>query len=191
MTCSSLKQLGARASQPKTTVEFARSSHADPALLGRGLRRLAGKGVIAEVAGDGNSYGATELSESLSSPEGSSGVRNLAKVFNPVFRHVPEVLKSTEYKIPTDIRNDPFQQIIAKRRNKDVAMGFNIFMKFWTQFRKSWVGVFAPDDLLRKDRDADAPAVVEIGGAMGQMQSNSGADIQILLAKPFYRSYLL
>lgn len=27
--------------------------------------------------------------------------------------------------------------------------------------------VFAPDDLLRKDRDADAPALVDIGGATG------------------------
>lgn len=108
------EQLGTRASQPKTTAELTRSSHADPALIGRILRHLAGKGVIAEIAGDGNSYGATELSENLGSPEGSSGIRSLARVYAPVFQHVPEFLKSTEYKIPMDVRNGPFQQVMAK-----------------------------------------------------------------------------
>lgn len=114
MTCRSLKQLGARASQPKTTVEFARFSHAAPKLLGRVLRHLAGKGVIAEVAGDGSSCVATDSSESLSSPEGSSGIRNLAREFKPVFRHVPVFLRSTEYKIPMDVYNRSFQQSIGK-----------------------------------------------------------------------------
>lgn len=105
------KQLGQRASRPKTAAELAGSSHADPALLERILRHLAGKGVI---AGDGGSYRATELSETLASPEGSSGIRHVATIAIPVLQHVPEFLKSTQYKVPTDNRNNPFQHAVAK-----------------------------------------------------------------------------
>ena len=106
------KELGPRTSQPKTTTELASSSHADPALLGRILRHLAGNGVITQLAGDGNSYRATELSETLASPEGSSGIRSVAKVYTPVFQHLPDFLKSIDYKVPRDTRNGPFQQTI-------------------------------------------------------------------------------
>lgn len=40
-------------------------------------------------------------------------------------------------------------------------------MKFQTQSRKSWMDVFAPNDLLGKDSDADAPTLVDIGGGTG------------------------
>ena len=40
-------------------------------------------------------------------------------------------------------------------------------MKFTTQFRKSWIEVFAPDSLLQQARDIDAPALVDIGGGIG------------------------
>ena len=42
-----------------------------------------------------------------------------------------------------------------------------MLMKFTTQFRKSWIDVFAPDDLLQKAREADVPALVDIGGGLG------------------------
>lgn len=47
-------------------------------------------------------------------PEGSGGIRGLARVYAPVFQHVPDFLKSTEYKVPMDVRNGPFQQVVAK-----------------------------------------------------------------------------
>ena len=40
-------------------------------------------------------------------------------------------------------------------------------MKFTTQFRKSWIDVFAPADLLEEARDTDAPVLVDIGGGIG------------------------
>ena len=108
------KQLGQRTSPPKTTAELAGSSDADPALLGRILRHLAGKGVIAELTSDGNSYHATELSETLALPEGSSGIRHVAKLYTPVYQRVPDYLRSINYKVPRDSRNGPFQQTMGR-----------------------------------------------------------------------------
>ena len=108
------KLLNLRAGEPKTTAELASSSHADPALLGRILRHLAAKGVIAEVPGDADSYGATELSETLASPEGSSGIRHVATFYTPIFQHVPDFLKSIDYRIPWDNCNGPFQHTMGR-----------------------------------------------------------------------------
>lgn len=68
-------------------------------------------------------------------PEGSGGIRGLARVYAPVFQHVPDFLKSTEYKVPMDVRNGPFQQVVAKpgqtyfewtqeAQNQDAAVDF-------------------------------------------------------------------
>lgn len=54
-----------------------------------------------------------------------------------------------------------------KLKTKMQRWTFNLLMKFQTQSRKSWMDVFPPNDLLHKDRDADAPALVDIGGATG------------------------
>ena len=40
-------------------------------------------------------------------------------------------------------------------------------MKFTTQFRKSWIDVFAPSNLLKEARAIDAPVLVDIGGGTG------------------------
>ena len=108
------KQLGQRTSQPKSAAELAGSCNADPALLSRILRHLAGKGVVDQVANDVNFYRATELSEALSSPEGSSGVRHVANLYTGVLSQLPSFLKSTGYNVPRDNRNGPFQQTMAK-----------------------------------------------------------------------------
>ena len=86
-----------------------------PGLLRRILRHLAAKGVIAEVEDGEVTYQATDLSETLASPEGSSGLHNVAKLYTPLFSYVPEYLRSTNYQVPHDIRNTPFQGAIAKQ----------------------------------------------------------------------------
>ena len=108
------KQLGQLGSQPRSANELAGSSGADPALLERILRHLAAKGVIDESLGHEISYRATTLSETLATPEGSSGIRQVAKMYTPVFNQVPDFLKSIGYKLPSDNRNGAFQQVFAK-----------------------------------------------------------------------------
>ena len=109
------KRLGQRTDPPKSVAELAGPCKADPALLRRILRHLAGKGVVDEAAeNDEDSYRATELSEALSSPKGSSGIRHVAKLYAGVFGHLPSYLKSTGYKVPKDNRNGPFQQTVGR-----------------------------------------------------------------------------
>ena len=40
-------------------------------------------------------------------------------------------------------------------------------MKYTTQFRKSWMDVFAPDNLLQKSQDPHTPVFIDIGGGIG------------------------
>ena len=107
------KSLGRRIDQPKTATELASCSDVDPTLLIRLLRHLTAKGVITELPGNG-SYQATELSKTLASPEGSSGIQHVAKVYTPLFHHVPQFLKSIGYKVPKDNRKGPLQEVLAK-----------------------------------------------------------------------------
>ena len=108
------KALGKCASPPKPTAELATLTATEPALLGRVLRHLAAKGVITELGGQDTSYHATELSEILSSPEGSSGIRHVAQLYTPIFQQLPDYLKSIDYVVPRDNQNGPFQQTIGK-----------------------------------------------------------------------------
>ena len=126
------KLLDLRGGEPKTTAELACSSHADPVLLGRILRHLAGKGVIAEVPGDADSYGATELSETLASPEGSSGIRHGATLYTPIFQHVPDFLKSIDYRVPRDNYNGPFQHTMGRpgEWGSSIKRGFKLLSAF-------------------------------------------------------------
>ena len=40
-------------------------------------------------------------------------------------------------------------------------------MKFMTHFRKNWLDVFPPDELIQGQRGSDVPLLVEIGGGLG------------------------
>ncbi|KAK0510697.1 hypothetical protein JMJ35_007129 [Cladonia borealis] len=172
------KQLDQRASEPKTTSELARSCGAEPALLGRILRHLASNGVIDECAGEGKSYQSTELSRTLATPEGSSGIRQVADVYTPVLGHMPEYLKAIGYKVPKDVESGPFQRTVGRPgqayfkwiqepQNKRTATDFNLLMKFTTRFRKSWMDVFPPDELIQGQTGWDVPLLVDIGGGIG------------------------
>ena len=108
------KLLDHRSSSPKTTSKLASSCGAEPALLGRISRHLAGKGVIDECAGEGDTYQSTELSRNLATPEGSSGIRQVANVTTPVLGHTPEYLKEIGYKVPKDVEDGPFQRTVGR-----------------------------------------------------------------------------
>ena len=108
------KHLGKKGSTTKTASELAHATNTEPALLRRILRHLAAKGVVAEVEDGEVTYQATDLSEILASPEGSSGLHSVAKLYTPLFSYVPEYLRSTNYRATHDTRNGPFQRAIAK-----------------------------------------------------------------------------
>ena len=40
-------------------------------------------------------------------------------------------------------------------------------MKFMTHFRKSWMDVFRPDELIQGQKGSDVPLLVDIGGGLG------------------------
>lgn len=96
----------------KTSSELAHLTNINHALLSRILRHLAAQGVIIEVGED--SYQATDVSEVLASPEGSSGIHCLEKITMPVYQHTPDFLKSTNYQVLPDPRNGPLQATIGK-----------------------------------------------------------------------------
>ncbi|KAL8829157.1 MAG: hypothetical protein Q9191_002170 [Dirinaria sp. TL-2023a] len=109
------KQLGKKDSATKTALELAHATNTEPALLRRILRHLAANGVVGELEEGGEVYyQASELSETLASPQGSSGLHNVAQLYTPLFSVVPEYLRSTGYQVPQDVRKGPFQGAIAK-----------------------------------------------------------------------------
>ena len=98
----------------QTAAELANACGAEANLLERLLRHLAAKGVIAEQDRGGNAcYYRTRLSGALASPEGSSGIRHVAKLYMPVCQQVPRFLEETGYTTPKDVQNGPFQQAVG------------------------------------------------------------------------------
>ena len=108
------EKLGQDTGTPRTRDELAVSTSTDPALLGRLLRHLAAKGVISEYIGREDSYCATELSGTLATLEGSSGIRHVSQVYTPMHQHVPAYFKATGYREVKDNRNGAFQNTIGK-----------------------------------------------------------------------------
>ena len=108
------RHLGQKGSPLKTVAELAASTGTHVSLLTRILRHLGARGVVMESVGQAIMYRGTELSEALASVEGSSGIRHVSQIYDPLFAQASEYLKSKDYAVPSDGRNGPFQHILGK-----------------------------------------------------------------------------
>ena len=175
------KHLGTRDSAPKDIHELAISTSVEPTLLKRIARHLASRNVLTNATSAPDSYGATHISESLATREGSSGIRHVCNLYIPAFSEMPKFLKENNYRTPTDSRNASFQrrcglqgltlfECLQRPENKYLADDFNLLMKFTTAGRRSFVDVCEVGSLLRTraaNLDVSEHLLVDIGGGTG------------------------
>ncbi|KAJ8125214.1 hypothetical protein O1611_g8424 [Lasiodiplodia mahajangana] len=90
-----------------TSEELAAKCNADVVLISRIMRHLLAMNV---VRGNGeDSYSSTPLTEALAETRYRNGIIFNHDVAGVSFRYLPEYLKNTNYKLPTEAANGPFQ----------------------------------------------------------------------------------
>ncbi|KAI0129229.1 S-adenosyl-L-methionine-dependent methyltransferase [Hypoxylon sp. NC0597] len=162
-------------SRPQTSIELAKLTETDPALIRRLMRHLSAQHLLIETAED--TYEPTSWATTLGTDPAfpalyGSFYHDVATV---VFGGMPSFLKKTGYKNPTDATNGViqhlqgsgtsfFQYIVSDSiRNKEFADAMGSYSKRNTT---AWLDVF-PTDTLLQDAKLDRPLVVDVGGSKG------------------------
>ncbi|KKY14875.1 putative sterigmatocystin 8-o-methyltransferase [Phaeomoniella chlamydospora] len=133
--------------------------------------------VVHEVAAD--TYEPTRLASALVDPLHAASILYSVEVFVPAFFALPEFLKKTNYTVPRDPLDSPFQlwfntkehmfEWIHKR--PELMQEFNKFMGAYSLSRKRWMepGCVPIDEVLANDasKDPDSVFLVDVGGGNG------------------------
>ncbi|KAI8956424.1 putative O-methyltransferase [Daldinia sp. FL1419] len=160
-----------------TAKELAVKCGANEVLISRTMRHLAAMNVINEKSED--TYSATPLAEALSESRYRDGILFLYDVAGVSFRHLPEYLKNTGYKLPTSVTDGPFQAAHKTElsafawldRTPPYLEAFNNYMSAYRLGKPSWVdpGFYPVSDRLIEGFNSDYSDVflVDVGGGKG------------------------
>ncbi|KAI1179302.1 S-adenosyl-L-methionine-dependent methyltransferase [Nemania sp. FL0916] len=141
-------------------------------LLSRVLKYLAAIGTIDEVASD--RYAANHLTKNLSEKVAEAGICHYFATAAPQYQELPEFLKKTGYKNPTDPLHTVFQDAFKTDLHQFSWLGqhpenlayFNDFMAFRRQPELTWLTVYPVQEQVR-DWDPERPVYVNMGGGIG------------------------
>ncbi|KAI1777153.1 S-adenosyl-L-methionine-dependent methyltransferase [Hypoxylon cercidicola] len=169
------KKWAEHGSQPATSSKLAELTNTDPALIARLVRHLAAQHLLVETAED--MYMPTPWATTLGTdPALPSCYGSFYKdINNGMAREVPEFLKKTGYKNPTDDKNGVVQHMFGP----DVSFfGYVAFDPVLTKEMRdamechskwnltAWTELF-PTETLLKDAKPGQPIVVDVGGSKG------------------------
>ncbi|MCJ1386457.1 hypothetical protein MMC17_009583 [Xylographa soralifera] len=101
------EKLDERNGEPKSSIELAKMTGADPVLMGRLLKHLAAMGSIYETGP--NEYVPTPFSRALKEPIYYDAYPTMMGICGPAFFALPEHLSKTQYKNPDNPADGAFQ----------------------------------------------------------------------------------
>ncbi|KAI1330330.1 putative O-methyltransferase [Xylariaceae sp. FL0255] len=156
--------------------DLAAKANADTVLISRTMKHLAAMNVVGEKGAD--TYVATSLSNSLTEPKYRDGIIYTYDVAGPSFRGLPEYLEKTNYALPTELSNGPFQAAHNTSlpffswldRNPPYLGIFNNYMSAYRAGKPAWVdpGFYPVSDLGQGfDSSAGEVLLVDVGGGLG------------------------
>ncbi|GAP84748.1 putative O-methyl transferase B [Rosellinia necatrix] len=157
---------------PTSLHELSATIPAEPLLLGRLLKYLAAIGVVQEIECD--QYAANHLTRNLSTKVAEAGISHYFATVSPQYQVLPDFLKRTGYKTPTDGLHTAFQdawktsadQFSWFAEHPENLEYFNNFMAFRREPQLSWLAVYPVKEEVR-DWDPKKPVYVNIGGGIG------------------------
>ncbi|PYI00143.1 S-adenosyl-L-methionine-dependent methyltransferase [Aspergillus ellipticus CBS 707.79] len=131
--------------EPKSVDELAVATGSDPVLLSRILKHLAALEVITETGPD--EYTATNFATTLSLPRYAGSFPALCHWFFPGIYALPEFLKKTGYRNPSDATNSAYQLghhidehfFECAQKNPTLNRQFSNHMSVYRQGRPSWM----------------------------------------------------
>ncbi|KAJ8120845.1 hypothetical protein ONZ43_g2554 [Nemania bipapillata] len=160
-----------------TAEELAAKSNANVTLVLRMMRHLVAMNIVGEKGKD--TYYATPLAEALAEPKYRDGIIFNYDVAGTSFRYLPEYLKKTGYKLPTEATDGPFQA----GHKTDLSLyswldqtppylqAFNSYMSAYRAGKPSWLdpGFYPVTERLINGFDPDYSEVflVDVGGGKG------------------------
>ncbi|MCJ1320966.1 hypothetical protein MMC15_006307 [Xylographa vitiligo] len=157
---------------------LARSTKADEVLLRRILVYLAATGMVAEPAED--SFVANNITKALAIPGYEAGIYHNFDTALTTWQHLPEFLRSTDYKNPSDSLHCAFQLA----HNTDLHTfkwaltqpeKFANFNKWMTAARageKNWLDDFAFEAEVAHNVQLEEVLFVDVGGGIGTQCRN-------------------
>ncbi|KAI0549853.1 S-adenosyl-L-methionine-dependent methyltransferase [Xylaria curta] len=145
---------------------------AETPLLARILKYLAAIGTIDEITSDG--YAANHITNNLSEKVVEAGICHYFATAAPQYQVLPEFLKRTGYKNPTDALHTAFQDAFKTDLHQfswfadhpENLSYFNDFMAFRRKPELSWLTVYPVQEHIR-DWDPERPVYVNMGGGIG------------------------
>ncbi|KAI0421901.1 S-adenosyl-L-methionine-dependent methyltransferase [Xylaria grammica] len=158
--------------KPTTVDELSPVVAADTLLLARVLRYLAAIGAVEEVSFD--KYTANHLTKNLSEKVAEAGISHYFATATPQYQVLPEFLKRTGYKNPTDGLHTVFQDAWKTdlhhfswfSEHPENLAYFNDFMAFRREPELSWLTVYPVEEQVQV-WDSERPLYVNIGGGIG------------------------
>ncbi|KAL2816681.1 O-methyl transferase B [Aspergillus granulosus] len=149
---------------------LAKTTGADPALLGRLLRYLASVRMIAEVGT--NTFAKNNVTRALASEKGENYIDVFYEMVIPTIHELPRFLKKTGYRNPEDRYSLPLQD--AFNWKGDLFSFFKadpyrqaLFNKHMQVQRGSITNWQTMTTLLKTNQSPDAVLLVDIGGGVG------------------------
>ncbi|KAI0407023.1 S-adenosyl-L-methionine-dependent methyltransferase [Xylaria palmicola] len=157
---------------PTSVDEFSSVIVAETSLLSRLLRYLAVIGAIDEVSHD--RYASNHLTRNLTEEVAEAGINHYFATVAPEYQVLPEFLKNTGYKAPSDAFNTAFQyawktdihQFSWFADHPENLAYFNNFMAFRREPELSWLTVYPVEEQIQ-GWDPEKPVYVNIGGGIG------------------------
>ncbi|KAI4167474.1 MAG: hypothetical protein LQ343_007187 [Gyalolechia ehrenbergii] len=165
-------------SSPLTAETLASETNVEETLLDRILRGLAAMHAVEENGDDG--YSPTKISKAFITVKGTSMARLYGDVFHPTWNKIPQLLKATSYRNPTDPNHtafniafntkDQFFDFLA--RDTEGLRNFGIAMASQAVGRPNFLEFFPAQEQVvdgyESELNKDGVMFVDVGGARGE-----------------------
>ncbi|KAE8154067.1 S-adenosyl-L-methionine-dependent methyltransferase [Aspergillus avenaceus] len=162
--------------EPRSVADLAAATGAELVLLQRMMRQLAAVGAVVETGCD--EYTSNGFSTTLSESRYADAFPTITGTTNRSILSIPEFLKKTNYRNPSDGFNCPFQMGFDTKasffghlqENPVLGAQFNNLMSVYHQGRASWMdpSCYPVERLLTgARRGVDEVFLVDVGGGKG------------------------
>ena len=169
--------------KPWTVSDLSTTTGTDPLLLDRLLRYLSTQGLVEEV--HESTYTSTHITPHLATPSFFASLKHNALFVNPSFLALPEFLRETNYRNPSDPKHLPLNKALNTDQDLMTYLQENPDKAHWTfQYMAAhksdlptWMDGSIPsiiDDLKLSPSDLDKGRTmfVDIGGGAGHQCAN-------------------
>ncbi|KAI4090062.1 MAG: hypothetical protein LQ348_005272 [Seirophora lacunosa] len=163
---------------PLTAEDLAKKINVEVTLLERILRGLAAMRAVEETGLDG--YSPTKISKAFTTAKGASMARHFGDVLHPSWNKTPQLLKTTNYRNPTDPNRTAFNIAFNteerffdyQARYPEIVRNFGIFMASQAVGRPNFLDFFPAKEQLidgyESELNTTGVMFIDIGGANGE-----------------------